>query len=136
MSTDLVTIDKPVTIQSYDDIIDRKVRSLMLNMLPEYEKFESAPIGSKEQKIFERIENFSPKIFFEETFKFLNQSDIQLGRAPAVIAVARCFAARERFPPLGRFLISVDENSKKYSNVFVITTKWKGTKLENVFDQL
>ena len=59
MSTDLVTIDKPVVVRSYDDVIDKDITSLMINQLPEYGKFKTAPTGSKEGKMFKKSEVFA-----------------------------------------------------------------------------
>lgn len=52
MRTDLVTIDKPIVITTYDEIIDRGVKVAFAKVVPEWEQFHNAPTGSKEHALF------------------------------------------------------------------------------------
>ena len=52
MSTDLVTIDKPVIVNSYQDIIDREILIGLVEQMPEYAAFKDAPDGSMEAQMF------------------------------------------------------------------------------------
>lgn len=52
MKTDLVTIDKPFVITTYDQIIDHKIEVAFLKVVPEGGKFQNAPSGSKQHALF------------------------------------------------------------------------------------
>lgn len=52
MRTDLVTIDRPIVITTYDEIIDHGIKVAFAKVIPEWEQFHNAPIGSKERALF------------------------------------------------------------------------------------
>lgn len=133
MSTDLVTIDKAIIIQSYQDIIDRNISTVLVKQMPEYGAFESAPAGSKEAKIFKNAYAFAFGKYKSE--KLHSQETVIIGRPHVVTAFARVAVAKSIFPKDGRMLISTDEEAKKYSNVFVLSSKWKGSRMEKLFTQ-
>ena len=57
MYTDMVVVKDPVTVGSYQDILDRdNVRIIWPTSLPDFQTFRDAPIGSVESKLWTRRE--------------------------------------------------------------------------------
>lgn len=135
MSSDLVSFDKPIVIQSYDDIIDRKVKVVMWKEFPKYSRFADADIGSKENKIFKLIE---PLVVEKYSLPaFYTQEQILIGRRMVTMANGIGAVVLDTFPKSnGHMLISADREAKKYSNFFILSKKWHGTQFEYILHRL
>lgn len=133
MGTDLVTIDKPMVITTYDQIIGKGIKMVSTPTLPEWERFHSAPSGSKERALFEVIVpmSVSPTNLPIISSEIWNQKLVAIQRPFAVTAVALAIMSTAGFPKDRRAFIGPDPNAKKYTNVFVMRAGLKGSSIEN-----
>lgn len=137
VSTDLVTIDKPIVIKTYDDIIERRVIAGFSQKTPEWGKFAAAPRGSKERKIFERSEPVSFGGNFEASLReLIDQKKCVIGRPFIATLSALAHLALPNFPDECACFVGADPQAKKYTMVFVIDPRQKDSafaKFEHVW---
>ena len=122
VGTELVVIENAYAPQSYQEILDRRIKVGFNKMLPEYEKFRDSPKGSREWKLFQN------KVFFDLqpeavlSFKepLVNQELAIAGRRLLTDAVGLAILtmAGPTYPDL-RILRTKDPQAKRYTNVFV-----------------
>ena len=135
MSSDLATLDDPVAITSYDDIIERGIKVALFQERPENDKFANAPIGSKQHALFKNT--MPANTFLESTHKV---EEMHLGmKELAYISrpLAAKFAAlvgigQMKFPADGRMFVGSDDSALKYMNVYVLNSRWRGTELYDI----
>ena len=128
MSTDLVTIDEPIVLKSYDDIIERKVTVIFLKMLPEREMFKLAPSGSKERMIYDLsiAIDAKPEIALALSQDALNQKYAVVGRP--FMADNLALAMLEIYNvPSARAYVAPDVDARKYTNVFALNSDLEGS---------
>ena len=134
MGSDLVTVDKPYVVKSYDDIIDRNIKVMVHQELPEYNKFMHAMKGTME---YELSKNVRPNILgvpYDQGY--YSQELVAIGRSPAVETTARLRVSKESFPNGMHVYVAPDERASKYTNVFVSSTKWRGKPVEKFAKRL
>lgn len=122
LSTDLVTVDEPITIRSYKDIIERKDSVLvdMYQEIPEYSTFKSAKEGSVEHEIFKITK--PAVVDVSACINFYNQSHVEISRKLSTMTKALACSASGTFPDRnGRMLISFDENLKLFTNTNLLS---------------
>lgn len=129
MSADLITIDKPIAVTTYDDILNRRIKAAFTTVLPEWEKFRDAPVGSKEKRLYESGMSFSPTP--EVVVKFhgdaIKQKIALLGRPLLAGAAALAILAMPGTPDTTRLYVAPDPAAMKFTNVFLLNSKLKGT---------
>lgn len=138
MSTDLVTIDKPIAVTSYDDIINRGIKAAFTEVLPEWETFQNAPSGSKEHTLFENSENvgLNPVTVLGFMDTAINQEIVLIGRRLVAESAALTLAGFPAWPPAARAYVAPDENAKKYTNVFILSSRLKGTSVQRLLSKM
>lgn len=141
MGTDLVTIDDPVVIKSLDDVIDRCIINGMRPTSSEWDYFAQAKEGSKEWKIFQLTEHCEdPKdksIPIPRRFYTQKQVFTGIGWEALIQGYKLIMDPSSRFnASIGRLLLSVDDDAKKFSKVAAYSSRWKGTVIENLFNKL
>ena len=191
MSTNLVTVEKPSTIGSYDDILDRNLKLLYTKVLPEFERFSSistltfvpgrvdsklgridsklgrigtklggidsklggidsklggidSKLGgidsiSKEEEMFESNSYeviLEPGITMRILPKILEQKSVWVSRLGMVKCLAYIMTGFLWFPNDARMLIGSDFQAKKYTNVFILNSKLRGTRIERRYSQM
>ena len=132
MGTDLVTIDKPIVLTSYDDIIEKNVTSIFVKALPEWERFKSATKGTKERTLFDRMKFAEINVDFLLRLQktHLSQSTVTIGRPVLATAAALMGVGLPGLPSTARAYVAPDEQATKYTNVFIFSTRLRGTPLE------
>lgn len=145
MSTDLITIEDPIVIKTYDDIIDKKIVTAFTQASPEYGVFASAKPGTKEAQMFANKVEFTPGLGDSSRFASItyNQKGVIVIRKPVAQAVAMFYLWYfGQTPPFNenpniRFLVKIDkENSKRYNNVFIISGKLRNTRKYKAMNRL
>lgn len=134
LSTDLVTIEEPRAVTTYDQILDMNMTTAFTKVLPEWEKFSSSPKGSKEWKLFERkqIVKLDPMIGSQMADKFLHQKYAFISRPFIARACPLVLMALPGlWPPEARAYVAPDPQAKEYSNGFVVSSRIKGTPIYN-----
>lgn len=123
VSTDIITVDKPVVISTYDDIIEHGVHTGFASITPEWEIFKNAPLGSKEREIFERSFeiNFSATTFLSLLEGLINQKKCIIGRPFIAKLVAVANVASLTWIDECECYVAPDPEAKKYAVTFV----WK-----------
>lgn len=121
MSTDLVVGDKPSVIASYRDIIDNDVAVASSKMLPELEKFLTAPPGSTERKLMRNLiyMDFDDGSVMRLRVPFAQQKVVFLGRENFVDSVTYAIILSfDDGPEFGhlRVLRVQDDQAKKYTS--------------------
>ena len=131
VSTDLVTIDKPIVIKTYDDIIERGVTTGFASITPEWGMFANSPRGSKERKIFENsLEiDFSPNTFFRLLEGLIRQKKCIISRPFIANIAAMANVAAPSWIRECACYVAPDPHAKKYTTVFVWSPKNKGSTL-------
>lgn len=135
MSTDLVTVEKPVVITTYDQVIDRGIKTIYTKVLPEWERFSNAPPGSTEWKLFQNSYEASLTPSNADKFRsgLLNQEFIFVSRPLVAFGAALSVIGFPGWPKTGRAYVAPDPHAKKYTNVFVLRSSLKGTPAEKFF---
>lgn len=138
MGTDLVSIEDPITITTYEEIMDKRVETALAKVLPEYDRFQEAPKNSFERKMFEnRYElEFNSIAVAKLTPAILDQKVVLIARRIAVETSAILFASLDSFPDDGRAYVAPDKHAQKYTNVFAISSRIKGSKAERRLSQV
>lgn len=149
MSTDLVTVEKPSTIDSYDKILDRNLTFLYTKVLPEFQRFSSisnlifvpgrTDSISKEEKMFQSNSYeviLEPGITKRLLPKILGQKSVWVSRLSVVKCLAYIMTGFSWFPNDARLLIRSDSQAKKYTNVFILNSKLRGTLIERRYSQM
>lgn len=156
MSTDLVTVEKPSTIDSYDHILDQNLTLLYTKVLPEFERFSSISTLisvpgrvdsklrrfdyiSKEEEMFESNSNeviLEPGITMRLLPKILGQKSVWVSRLGMIKCLANVMTGFSWFPNDGRLLIGSDSQAKKYTNVFILNSNLRGTPIECRYSQM
>lgn len=138
MSTDLVSIDKPTAVTSYDDIINRGIKAAFTKVLPEWETFQNAPPGSKERALFDNSENvgLNPVTVLGFMDAGIKQEKVLIGRRLVATSAALTLVGFSAWPPGGRAYVAPDENAKKYTNVFILSSRLKGTAVQRLLSKM
>lgn len=124
VSTDLVFIDKSITLNSYQDVIDNNISVFLASKFPEWQKFAEAEENSIQRKIFGNAILYDLNMkWLQKVFRTVeHQSAVVVGRGVQVEAMAlgAIFASTvdDEAPNL-RALRVIDENARKYTNVIV-----------------
>lgn len=123
VSTDLVVVDKPETINSYDDVINSDMKVFMARIFTEWQKFDESPVGSIQHRLSKNIVKFNfygddfPRIFTYASRK----EGVLLGRGVATTAVGLgILNTMCDNNPSARWLSLIDTNAKKYTNVIIV----------------
>ena len=127
VSTDLVTIDKPIVIKTYDDIIERGVTTGFGSITPEWGMFANSPRGSKERKIFENSfeVDFSPNTFVNLLEGLVHQKKCIIGRPFIANIAAMANVAAPSWIKECVCYVAPDPHAKKYTTVFVWSPNYK-----------
>lgn len=139
VSTDLVTIDPPLVVDSYDYIVENGIETGFSKITPEWEKFKNSPKGSLEQKMFQRSfqVSFSPQTFINLLGGLISQKKVIVGRPFIARLAAMANLAMDSWPmDCGTFVGADMHHSKKYSTVFVSNIKHKNSPLTIYGDTL
>lgn len=140
MSTDLVTLDKPIIISSYDQVIERNIKLGSLTILPEWGTFVNAPEGSKEQIMFKNSEpvamSMEPTVALKIRSSILNQKMVLASRSLVTSFIALASMAIPGWPSDGRTFVGYDEHARKHTNVFIISSVLKGTPVEQFLSKM
>lgn len=119
VSTDLVVIDRPHTLNSYQDAIDADAITLLCSMLPEFYKFTRAPAGSIERKLVKRVQTYKMSLDISGVQRVLfHQEAVLVGRQTINDIFALATLDLTQSTPL-RALRVIDPQAKKFTNVFV-----------------
>lgn len=131
MSTDLVTVDKPITIKSYDDIIALKAKSAFARVLPEWEKFSSSPAQSKERKLFDNSVEMKNSLgsLMALAEGHANQKYVLVGRPFVATGLSYALMSLPNYPPDTRIFHGFDMDAKKYSSVIAMNKHLAGSEL-------
>lgn len=129
IGTDLVTTESPVTLTTYDEIIERNVTALIPKVMPVYERFQSAPNGTKEQILFANSEDLKLEPGSADKLKsaIVDQSVVMLARAEVAYCAALIALGFPGLPEQARAYLAPDPQAKKYTNVFLLDSRLKGT---------
>lgn len=138
VSTDLVTIDKPTVIKTYDDIIERGVTTGFASVTPEWGTFANSPRGSKERKIFENsLEiDFSTKTFFSLFEGLIRQRKCVISRPFIASIAAMSNVAAASWTKESACYVAPDPHAKKYTTVFVRSSNFKSSPLNRYVNSL
>lgn len=136
MSTDLITIENPIVIKTYNDIINKKIVTAFTAASPEYGIFAQANPETKEGQLFANKVEFTPGPQDSPKFASIayNQNGVIVIRRPVAEAVGMFYlwyfanVEKQFNTPNIRFYVGADEEySKRYNNVFVISGKLRNT---------
>lgn len=136
--TELVSIDEPIVIKTYGDIINRNITSALSPVFPDYEKFENAPDGTDERALFQNSLSVSPananlEVLLRDSIK---QKVVIIGCPLTALTISYVLLGFVKLEPNYRMLLTLDENAKSYANVFAFHSKFKGTQFEGVATQM
>ena len=131
MSTDLVSIDKAVTMTTYDDIRRMKAVTLVTKLFPEYEKLRNAPPGSRERSLFITQWKYLYHLISLSGYQVphVQQKYVIIQRPMFAKIAAYLLMGVPGYPKNARNFVGPDDRAMKYSNVIVMNSKWKGTEL-------
>ena len=137
MNANLVTLEDPIVVKSYEDIIDRDIKVILMREIPEFDKFSNALIGTKEHALFrqKKLFNRSPTSDVALMELLMNQKAAVIGRPVVAASFALACVASGMLPPDGRVYVSPDEHAQKFANVIILSSKWKGSKLHQLFSR-
>lgn len=122
VGTDLVIVDKPLTLSSYQDVLDKVgVRTLLTDKFAEFEKFASAPKDSIQSKLYQRHDLYdpTPSLMMAATNKVMKQDAVLLGRGFTIDTFSLASLQLMKHVENLRALKVVDTNAKKFTNVFI-----------------
>lgn len=129
MGTELVTIDKPTSITSYKQIIEKKIGIVISEQYALYDMLRSAEVGSIEHELFKQINRNMLHVTCSD---YYDQSNVRLSTPCLVYITSLICASSFDFPlPHGRMLHSTDENTKESLNVVVMSSRWRGTDVKS-----
>lgn len=128
MGTDLVTVDTAIAIKSYKDILDRKIRILMIDATFEYMFLKTAKKGTLEHELFNLVSTV--KDFQSPCPMYYDQSHAYLTGLYSTVQTLACINRKDFPNPNGRMLLSRDDNAQRLMTAFVMSGKWKGTDIE------
>ena len=128
VSTDLVVVDKPIILGSYQDVVDRgNVSVLFSTMLPEREKFSLSPPESIQGKLYRNRMLYDLTLdSFSKVGNVVKRQDAVLigrdvlGDTFGLFALYRASPMGDQKNPNLRALKIVDEQGLKYTNVFLV----------------
>ena len=134
MSSDLATLDDPVAITSYDDIIEQDIKVMLFQEMAENDKFANAPIGSKQHALYKRVFKYenTAQSNLMATQMHLEMKSAIIGRQMIAKLMGLAAVNQAAFPADGKVFVAPDESAQKYTNVYAISSKWKGTKLHDI----
>ena len=137
MGTDLVSIEDPVTITSYEEIIEKGVKIALNRVLPEYDRFQNSPPSSSEGIMFKNRYDyvFTPESAMGLAPMILSQDMVIIAR-PQVTDLSGLLFAGYYFPTDGRAYVAPVERAQKYTTVFGMSSRIKGTKAERRMTQV
>ena len=127
MRAELVTIEEPRVIRSYDDIIKREdLQIIFFEGTEEEEFFHDALIGTKEYEIWQKrryLHDISPKSFGEVWQPAIDQRTVAvirdwMGRCAASFGLTK---TREMGIYNLRVMETKDETGKFFTNAFIIS---------------
>lgn len=135
MSTDLVTIDNPVTVTSYDDIVERNISIALSDNTAEYNLFKDAFKGSKEWKMF--VNHVKVSASPEETIRFqdatYHQQVVFIAR-PVIVQTA-AYTMMGLLSPTNdkrntelRTYMGTENDAIKFTNAFVLSSRIVGSR--------
>ena len=129
MSTDMVVVKDPVTIGSYQDILDRdNVQIIWPTFIPDFQTFRDAPSDSIESKLWPRRQMIRPEDSAMTTAlkmgeRIVDQSLVLVLREPLVrfAAVMACSVAHQLGHDTSgmRGLLRIDPMAKKYARAML-----------------
>lgn len=126
VGTDLVVIDQPSVLQSYQDIVDNKAIVAFSYLLPEYDEFKKFPENSIEHKLLRNhvTFNFDPDSVFKHRAQLLKQKVVAVGREVMVDSVGYSVLSglQSEIPKL-RILRIQDPRAARYTNSFIWNKK-------------
>lgn len=126
VGTDLVVIDQPSVLQSYQDIVDNKAIVSFSYLLPEYDKFKKFPKNSIERKLLLNhvTFDFNPDSVLKHRAQLLKQKIVTVGREVMVDSVGySVLSALQSEVPKLRFLRTQDPRAARYTNSFIWNKK-------------
>lgn len=134
MSSDMVTVDVPHALSTYDDAIrNDSVGCAIFPITSEWERFANSLKGSKERRLFEkRIPvSFAEKDALAMIEQFWGKKMVVLARTLVTRSVALAYVYLGNLDESMRALISTDPDAKKYANVFIFSAEWKSSLVYN-----
>lgn len=122
VSTDLVVVKEPVTISTYDEIIERQIGVVSNKMFPERYKFYEQEHDRKEHKISQLFQDqkTDPSALGALSLKFFDQSLVVVARPLLTETTALFILGNNEHRTRIRALIVSDEESSRYTNVFTL----------------
>lgn len=130
-TTSLVTIDKPMTIESYDDIFERKICVIIKKVWAEYGAIKELKIESKERKLLSRSKDASLLPSMEE---YLDQKCVAIARLTVTTFYGIALMALTNRKH-DRALVKIDDHASKFTQVFIFH-KSKDTFFQDLFSDI
>lgn len=120
VSTDLVVVPEPITIQNYDDIISRNVSVITSEVLNEREKFYEQGPDTKEGKISQlfELQDTDPVKLSMLMPRFYQQKMVSVAK-PIVAECWALYLLSQTTDPRVRALVVSDHDASKYTSVFM-----------------
>ena len=126
MSTNLVVIEEPAVVRTYEDAINRKdLRMLFYNGMDEVKFFKNAREGSVESKIWDKrliVEDMSMELISRLWQPTINQKVVGLVRDWMCLSVANFGLTKTRLMGIDyiRALVTKDQTGKYFTNAFMM----------------
>lgn len=131
-TTSLVTMERPMTIESYDDILNRKELGVTINKAwAELDAIKGLDTESKEYKLYLRSSDVSLRPFLPD---YLDQKRVAIARLTITnfYGLAMMYLTDRTD---ARALVKVDEHGSKFTQVFAIR-KNDDKSLVNLFNKI
>lgn len=120
VSTDLVVVPDPVTITTYDEIIERKLNVLTNKMMSEREKFLEMDPKKKEHQLSKQfVEQEADVDKLTGTVESLFKQESVVVARPMVVESVALYSLSRATDGRARALIVPDREASRFTNIFI-----------------